>query len=334
MIRPCLAAVAASIVTVLATTGVAPAAIEESPPGQVLVVDANLQEAFQLPDVEDPTDMRNFVRTIGDRVPYEFAPDVVLVQEIRRASAQNLADLLAEAYGHRYVIAVDPGEAPWLDDGARRDTTAVYNDTTMRLGDEGGFVRTTNRAGEGKDNAYALLEERRGGLRVPVISLHWAHRGDPVAHARQMVEQLDVAYPSPSMRQVEIVAGDFNVKRCLGGASWKSEELDCPEQDWYRVFTDEHDFTDAVLSASPDEIPQAQLDDVARIDFLFARGSVVGAGSDLATKRELGRHERCAGANGDYFKPGRGGEAPEPCRSLFYTDHRLLWGLVGMPTGS
>ena len=149
-----------------------------------------------------------------------------------------------------------------------------------------------------------------------------------------MVELLDVTYPSRSMRQVEIVAGDFNVKRCRGGASWKSEELGCPEQDWYRVFTDGHGFTDAVLSASPEEIPQAQLDDVARIDFLFAHGAVLDAGSDLATKRELGRHEQCAGVNGDYFKPGRGGEAPEPCRSLFYTDHRLLWALVGMPTGS
>jgi endonuclease/exonuclease/phosphatase family metal-dependent hydrolase len=267
-------------------------------------------------------------------VPYEFAPDVVLLQEIRRASAENVAALLGEAYGHRYAIAVDPGETPWLADGARRDTTVVYNDTTMRLGHEGGFVRTTNRAGEGKDNAYALLEERRGGLRVPVISLHWAHQGNPAAHARQMVELLDAAYPSPSMRQVEIVTGDFNVKRCIGGASWKTEELGCQEQNWYRVFTTEHDFTDAVLSSSPEEIPQAQLDDVARIDFLFTRGSVLDAGSDLATKRELGRHDQCAGVNDDYFKPGRGGEAPEPCRSLFYTDHRLVWGLVGMSAGT
>ncbi|MGH2946391.1 MAG: endonuclease/exonuclease/phosphatase family protein [Solirubrobacteraceae bacterium] len=325
-------ALAATAAVVFPAPGLARAALHESPPGQALVVDANLQEAFQLPDVEDPTDVRNFVRAIGEHVPYRFAPDVVLLQEIRRGSAQNVADALGEAYGHRYAIAVDPGETPWVVDGARRDTTVVYDATTMRVEGDGGFVRTTNREGEEKDNAHALLEERRGGLRVPVISLHWAHRGDPVAHARDMVALLDAEYPSPSRRQVEVVAGDFNVKRCVGGPSWKTEELACPQQAWYELFTAEHGFTDAVLSASPEEIPQAQRDDVARIDFLFARGAVLDAGSDLATKRELGRHEQCAGVNDDYFKPGRGSQAPEPCRSLFYTDHRLVWGLVGMPT--
>lgn len=333
MIRRSLVALAATAMTVLAGPGAASAALAESPPGQVLVVDANLQEAFQLPDVEDRTDMRNFVRAIRERVPYDFAPDVVLLQEIRRVSAQNVAALLGEAYGHRYAVALDPGETPWRQDGARRDTTVVYDATTMRLEDDGGFVRTTNREGRQKDNAYALLKERRGGLRVPVISLHWAHRGDSVAHARQMVQLLDAEYPSPSSRQVEVIAGDFNVKRCVGGASWKSEELACREQDWYRVLTAEHGFTDAVLSARPHEIPQARRDDVARIDFLFARGSVLDAGSDLATKRELAQHDRCAGVNDDYFKAGIGSQAPEPCRSLFYTDHRLVWALVGMPVG-
>ncbi len=332
MIRRCLVALAATLASVLAVPVVAPAAIEESPPGQVLVIDANLQEGFRLPDVEDPTDMRNFVRAIDATVPYDFAPDVLLLQEIRRTSAENVAELLGEAYGHGFAVAVDPGEHPWVG-AAVRDTTVVYNETTMRLEDDGGFVATTNRAGRAKDNAYALLKERRGGLRVPVISLHWAHRGDSVAQARDMVELLDSKYPSPSRRQVEIVAGDFNVKRCIGGESWKSEQLGCEEQDWYRVFTAEHGYSDAVLAASPEEIAQAQLDDVARIDFLFARGAVHDAGSDLATKRELGRHEQCAGVNDEYFKAGRGSEAPQPCRSLFYTDHRLVWALVSMPTG-
>lgn len=70
------------------------------------------RRTFQLPDVEDPTDMRNFVRAIGATVPYDVAPDVVLLQEVRRASAENVADLLGEAYGHSFAGRRRPGRAP------------------------------------------------------------------------------------------------------------------------------------------------------------------------------------------------------------------------------
>lgn len=306
--------------------------LSESPVGQVLVVNANLQEVFQAADVEDPTDMRNFARILVTQVPY--APDVLLLQEVRQESTENVVRFLTEETGHQYTVGIAP-EQVRLDNGTVvRDTAVVLNSDTLRQEEEGGFIRSApNRDGRLKDHAHLLVKELRGGTRVSLASVHYAHRGDIVEWVNHTVSTLDSTYPSPSKRQIEVIAGDFNVKRCEGGDSWKWESLDCEENVWYDLLTEQFGYTDAVLTASPEEIPQAQLDDVARIDFIFARGAVMDGASDLDTKRELASLPQCGEVNREYFLEGRGAEAPEPCNALFYTDHRLVWSLVGMPIG-
>lgn len=222
--------------------------LSESPPGKALVVDANLQEAFRKPDVANPQDMRNFARGLVSKVPY--APGILLLQEVRKKSTHNVAQFMSEETKYTYEVAIEPPVHPWVPEGAKNDTGIVYNTGTMHVEDDGGFLRTTSGDG-GKDHAYALLKENRGGLRVPVLSIHWPHGFDVMQRAKKTASFLLDEYPSPSDRHVPVIAGDFNKKRCHGGDSWKWEARNCEPNDWYSLFTQKYDYSDVVLTANP-----------------------------------------------------------------------------------
>lgn len=293
---------------------------KESPAGQILIVNANLAETFRQPDVKDPVDMRNFVKRVLKIVPYSYPPDILLLQEVRRASAQNVADFMTEATGFEYDVAVDPGLTPFLGNGHRRETTIVLNMGTMQAMDEGGFQRSKpNRKGRTKDHAYSLAKELRGGLRVAMTSVHYAHHGKTNRWVKNTAAFLENKYPSPAQRQIEVVAGDFNKNRCRGMSSWKEETLSCNMKNWYKSLTQTFGYTDAVFSTGKeDEIVHPGL---ARIDFIFARGTVIDAGSDL--------DKPGGGCKKLYNNEAEGSEATGSCKD-WYSDHRLYWALVGM----
>lgn len=303
--------------------------LSESPPGKALVVDANLQEAFRKPDVAYPQDMRNFARRLVSKVPY--APDILLLQEVRKKSTHNVAQFMSEETNYTYEVAVEPPVHPWVPEGAKNDTGIVYNTDTMHIEDDGGFMRTTSGKG-GKDHAYALLKENRGGLRVPALSVHWPHGSDVIQRAKKTASFLLDEYPSPSNWHVPVVAGDFNVKRCHGGDSWKWEARDCEPNEWYSLFTQKYDYSDVVLTANPQEIPRAQELGRARIDFIFAQGKVFDGASDLGWKAEFESREAFKECKKLHTKPDKTDEEPTGfCNTAFYTDHRFVWGLVGSP---
>ncbi|MDQ3641631.1 MAG: hypothetical protein M3450_09330 [Actinomycetota bacterium] len=330
----------------LATVGTGAAAAEsrrdstslgESPPGQVLVVDANLLEAFSREDVADPIDMENFVRRLLSQVPY--APDALLLQEVVGPSAENVARIMTAATGFTYVVAAGPGEshvvvpATATTPEIRRETAILLNVDTMRLEDSGGYVenayaRADHRSGTWmtKQEPYLMAKELRGGLSTSLLSLHYVPNSRftsadvgfryKAEWSGQIAQLLDDAYPSPSRRQVEVIGGDFNNRPCVE-VDVAASDPGCTPMPFWQVLTGDHGYISARDSG---------------IDYIFARGEILDSGFDAERKAAVGSNAEFAACK-DLFTQGRGDDATGTCATEFYADHSFLWALVGMAKG-
>lgn len=352
------AAAAASVLT----SGAGPAlaapspgtarSLAESPAGQVLVVYDNVKEAFEA-DRADPADMNNFVGRLVAQVPY--APDALILSEIRVESADTVVRLMEEATGDNYEVAGLPAEAVYQDDGSVRDSAVVVNADTMRAPHDGGEVIRSEfdpgllapgAAPRVKEHTYVLATERRGGLRVPMVGLHYALNSSFVDEAAayrqkavwntQIAEVVEDEHRSRSRRQVPVIAGDFNARRCFtSGVPGVRDPVDCPvlSTAWTSM-TRTLGYTDAVWDqhgASDEQIfPHFYRNSGIRIDFIFTKGEVVAAGSDvsysLSTSPDFSACEQL-------YDTGRSELATGACRSDYYTDHRFTWAVVAAETG-
>jgi endonuclease/exonuclease/phosphatase family metal-dependent hydrolase len=297
--------------------------LSESPPGQVMVIDANLMEVNRAPDVADPKDMENFVSILLTRLTY--APDALALQEVRRESAENVARFLSEQTGYRYGAVVADDQA-FLGDGVKRETAIVLNLDTMRALDDGGFLRDEVRARNGKvkDYAYLLAKERRGGLSMALVSVHLAGANpDKERSTQQIAEFVDERYSSPSRRQVEVIAGDFNSRRCVA----KEPTPDCEPRPSYDVITNGFGYQDAFLAGNPDDAGRTKY-----IDYIFARAGVIDADADLERKARVGSDAEFKECK-QLYTQGRSSEAEGGCRTGFYSDHNFQWALLEMENG-
>lgn len=302
----------------------------ESPPGQVLVLDNNLLEAFRSADVEDTTDVQNFVEHVVEQVPY--APDAILLQEVVGPSAENVAALMGEATGFDYAVVVAPGESAFLGGGVKRETAIVLNADTMQAEDEGGFVRTGVPVPGGnqdaKDQAYVLAKERFGDPRLPLVSVHLdPSNPDKAGAAQQLAAFVDETYPSASKRQLEVIGGDFNSRRCVEREYNMSEPYECEPREFYEVLTDRYGYTDTLLAAGSAE--DLRHEGSQRIDYVFARAQALDAAFDFERKFRVGTKEEFGECKALYTD-GRGDEATGACATEFYSDHGIAWALVGM----
>lgn len=308
--------------------------LEESPPGEVLVVDANLLEAFGQPDVEDSADMGNFVRRLLTQMPY--APDALLLQEVVGPSTENVARLMTETTGDRYAVVSAPGEShvvvPATADSPeiRRETAIVLNLDTMRLDDAGGrvelaYAREDHGSGTWmtKQEPYLLAMERRGGLRSALVSLHYVpnSRFDSQQTgfeykrkwSEQIAELIDARYGSPSQRQVEILSGDFNNRPCVE-VDVAATDPSCTPMPYWRTLTESFGYSAAKDSG---------------IDHIFARGRIVESGWDESRKEAVGSDREFQQCKALYTE-GRSDLATGTCATEFYADHSFVWALVGM----
>ncbi|MDQ3680063.1 MAG: hypothetical protein M3378_05880 [Actinomycetota bacterium] len=313
------------------------ARLAESPPGQVLVVDANLLEAFGEEDVADPTDMENFVRRLLSQVPY--TPDALLLQEVIGASTEKVARILTEMTGSTYVVAAGPGEshvvvpATATTPEIRRETAILLNVDSMRLLDAGGYVDNAyaqehHRSGTWitKQEPYLMAKERRGGLSTPLVSLHYVPNSRftsadvgfryKAEWSERIAQLLDTTYPSPSTRQVEVIGGDFNNRPCVE-VDVSATDPRCTAMPFWQVLTEEFGYASAKDKG---------------IDHIFARGEILASGFDADRKAAVGGDDEFAACKALYAE-GRGEEATGTCATEFYADHSFVWALVGMAKG-
>ncbi|HEX2051811.1 MAG TPA: hypothetical protein VHJ34_14430 [Actinomycetota bacterium] len=286
-----------------------------APSPEVVVVTANLQEAFDERDLRDMREMRVFVSRLLERAP---APDVVLLQEVRGASAAYVAELLEARTEHDFAVVRDPGPEPWARRGnvvVKSETAVLIDADTMARAGRGGWLRQTHDPGDGapgetrtvKKTAYVPLEERATGMRVAVASAHFhldnLLRTKTIA-ARykerwsvEITRLLEREYPS----SVHVWGGDLNASRCRDARA----DGCVLSPFWKTMTTDPFRYDDVVYTVAvrDDDVVEKR---TGHSDYVFADGAPVDAGSDITYKDEL---ERDA--------------------SVFYSDHRFFWAVVG-----
>lgn len=147
--------VAAAALVPLPRPAGAVALLPLSPAGQVSVLTANVNELLNGADIAETGDLDHFAYRVqavlsalnarGPAVP-NYAPDLVLLQESTKQSAQNAANLLTSRLGYSYLVGASPnsGTGAWAvnSDGTLRkptettmgeinDTAILYNASTM-----------------------------------------------------------------------------------------------------------------------------------------------------------------------------------------------------------
>jgi hypothetical protein len=299
--------------------------VRESPPGRLLVVSANLKKA--LPRyLADDSSLVNFARRVHRVVPH--APDALLLQEVVRSSALRVAVLLSEEVGFDYEVAVAPGESAvvgtWEGQDVVRNAAILLNATTFRIEGAGGYVATRYPSGVArpgvrprvKEHPHLLAASREGDLVAALVSVHlvtndvftvpvtgFRHKG---RWARELASFVRTGYPPDPRPQVWVLGGDFNNRRCR----CLRETLRCRELPFWNALVREEGYRDAVferhgkVGGSLAEQSRSGRHVLKRIDYLFVRGRVYDASHDVGYDSRLGAAD-------------------------FYSDHRLLWALVG-----
>jgi exonuclease III len=296
--------------------------MKRSPARKLLVLSANLKKALPRDLIDQ--EMVNFARRVPEVVP--FAPDAVLLQEVVRSSAARVAQLLKDTTGFGFDVAVRPGPEPVVGTQGRqtvvRTTAVLLNRRTMQFA-RGGFVDTRylgRDAAPGvepriKQHAHCLARTSSGRIDLAMASTHFVTNEKFAAPsmgfcykgkwAAQVARFLRDRYPLNGLPQVGVIAGDFNNRRCL----LPRERVDCDVWPFWHVLTEQNGLKDAVFDrhGGSDDSLAAQTRNGKRIDYIFARGTTFRASHDV-----------------DYHaRPGD----PD-----FYSDHRLLWALVGPST--
>ena len=205
--------------------------LEDTPDDRVLIVTTNMHEAFGVDDVKNHRDMKNYVDRLLTLVPYN--PDILNLQEITEKPARYVADRLSDATGDRYIVALGPGNEPWVQKGqtvTKTETAVVLNNTTMKKEDSGGYLTTAYKASdaapgvlrEKKKQGYISVSERSTGVLYALTSTHFSlgtvmkNKSTAEAYkgkwAKQINANLNDKYGGGALK---IVTGDFNTGRCV-----------------------------------------------------------------------------------------------------------------------
>lgn len=319
-----LVALSATTMTLQSTAGLAQGLevplLGGSPPSQVLVVSANVQECAP-GDMDDMSELRILARRLEDQLP--FAPDAVLLQEVKDSSARRLARLLSRRFGMRYALA-SLTELPYHKETRKRiltrDTAILLNMETMRVAHSGGYISTAYDRRDAasddkphvKGHAFLLAKERAGALSVSLASVHFVRatvlRSRDLADryrarwSSKVARRLDATYPVAARTDIATIGGDFNSGRGLRapGGDWR-------RMPFWTLLTGRRDFNDTVYVAAKNLPFRRDELERSNVDYIFSAGGVGDAASDLSYK-----------ADDSHRDPER-----------FYSDHRFFWAIVG-----
>ena len=329
----------AAVLLVLALPACAPSfahrVADASRDAKVMVVSANLRESHPswpdditgapYSDLDSMGELSNFVNHLGKTLP--APPDVLLLQEVIAPSAQETARLLAKKFGLPYRVVIVGGYTnqvgPKFDGFKHKQNTAILiNTAQIEVVGKVGFMTLSARPGDwsldafgvAQEQAHALLEDRKSGEKLAVMSIHWPSTPKFVSMTQATLRRADFArratkfmtehFPAADIR---VMGGEFNVNRC---GIWR-ESLNCDEHPAYETITRQrHSFHDAVYTVSRHSL-QAFNRQVYnrkgvrhRIDYIFTTGKVITA------SRSIGYDEQ-------KFTP------------KFFSDHRYDYAWIG-----
>lgn len=310
--------------------------LKTSPPGKVMVINANLREAHpnwlddiraqdRVTDLEDMTELANFADHLKGHVP--FAPDVLLLQEVIGPSARRTALELERTLGRPYQVVIAGGDrnviGPTGDDFKhKRNTAIVINERTMKVVGEPGFTTIRMRPGDeppkeqriGQEQAFALLRDRESGLMVSAMSIHgsttYHFKSTAIATqrriewARVITNFMEARFPDVD---ISVMAGELNVPRCIKG----NESIQCDESLPWKIITSRansyHDAVYTIHRSSPEDFVEQitnRSGNERRIDYIFAKPTIYRASRSIDYNEEM-------------FTPG------------FISDHKYDYALVG-----
>lgn len=271
-----------------------------TPAGEVFVVTANLQEAFNRSDYRNLKEMGVFVKRLLDKVPQR--PDALLLQDVRKSAVRRVVELLTKKTGDQYRVAQRLRKEPWqkLPDNVwySTETAIVVNTVTMEIDGKAGFVRIRNPWGnpkgdyvEYKGQAYARVVERDSGDVYGLMSVHLPKEpSEANKYAKRFgpwVDRLATFMTNHYPTGTRVIGGDFNQTRCLG-------KDPCKEAPFWKVLTSaEHGYIDALWTEMEprhytDRLPLG-------VDLIFTTGGMKNAGGDVKNP------------------------------PVFYSDHRFFW---------
>ncbi len=266
---------------VVPSTNVSAASVN-TPPGQVLVVTANVEEAFDSADVADPSDLVLFARELISSTPY--LPDVLALQEVSHKSIATVADILSAETGQTYVIAARPPDPLFkvIPGGAiNADTGILLNSSTTRATSRGSYLTHKYLRGDKapdmpisyKRTAIVSFAKKDGSVRGVATSAHWTNakwlKSREVSQkyrlrwTNQLQRYLRLNFPRIKMR---LPTGDLNTTR---GTRTSSGFLTYP---WWTKMTERFGYKDAVHAITRKD----------GVDHIFGR-RIVDAGVDLGT---------------------------------------------------
>lgn len=281
-------------------------ALPRTQAGQVLVVQADLQDSVRPADAGDTTDLENFATRLAAGLP--AAPDALVLNEILGPGARRLASSLSKATGYRYRAEVAGERSAFQPDGSVRETAVIVNADTMTVAQGGGYERVQD-----EDQAYLVAARRDGTLRVPLVAVHPG--GDPATATAAYAALTETRFPDAE-GQVTVLGGDFRAGRCAVPS--EDQAVGCPPQAFWTALTGAKGYSDALFDKGG-----AHSRDHS--GYLFARGQVLGAGLDTAYDTDLPDRASCKPA----FDAGRPRSAPDACRTAYYADLPYAWALLG-----
>ncbi|WP_426245218.1 endonuclease/exonuclease/phosphatase family protein [Nocardioides sp. LHG3406-4] len=275
-----------------------PARVPPAPPaaqGSVVVAATNLYEGAVLPaprDLADESDIRRFARRFAEL--NVAAPDVVALQEVRGSLPAVVRRLNRAMVGRAtYAAVTRPGltRDRGACAGARgrftvvRDGALVINTATTEVLDRGvirtwgrwlpgmrGVLRRPNAAGCAEHPWARVRVTREGATRdAVVVGTHVGPRGH---YLKTLAMRLlgDRARELAGPAGLSVVAGDFNLPWCRGGAG-AVESPSCPVADGHRELAD-RGFGDALRAAG------VSFGTRGRVDFIHTTGQAAAAGWD------------------------------------------------------
>ena len=309
---------AALILTIPAFTPEAQAACNTTSEGQVLVMSDNVYEA-EKNDASKSGDMRNFVDRMKQMAPSRYAPDIVLVQEVRKRAVNNIKRFMENKFDCNFSIPVNASKKGW--DWIRKywklggqDAAVIVNTDSMLSRDKGfithNYARSDAANGESvkvKKTAWVkVLEknqpnENETPLTVLAASVHFP-RGSEFKNeqtnkhlkkkfSEDVAQKLEKKQSDGSDQDevIHVIGGDFNMARFN-----RSPNNPLPP---YKVLTSRPwNYVDGPISLTTGGNPNP-------IDFLFSTGKPLKAKMD--TRNNSNENSRG-----------------------FYSNHDLRWSLL------